>query len=794
MACKYKYKDNWYSEEEVLNLLRKENSSFTTLYNNLIKELETSETGRRVFEQVKRDYKYKESLQDEKQLDNLWEEDGKYYFFDEYAGLSGEDGKTEITKEKYNELTKKREYTLEQQQEEAIVELLGLMTAEKLDNVKDATLISKLKELWKQISDFVRSLLRQDGIKIDELPITTTLNDLAEIMAYGNNKIILPGYKIEYSTPLGNKYDTLEEVNNEISKLADSSDDVDLSKVKLDNNTERPENKELEKQYFDLYDELYKTNKLRGDEEKYYLDLKENNGKFYGIKSYDFDNFKLAKSDNYFYQLHPEDNSAERIDENLFNKYLKMAGNSINAFIEKNKEFEQSKEIIEQWKKENNIQYDPEEIYSRGQGFYSSIGAYSNLELDLLLKNLIQHIEDNKKAGGEFTISAFTKPIDKRLKHIEGTGDRVRFVIYPKSNHIKWAAPTDVYSGSVWDANTKISKDKKSELLGVSYTKSPSLDNINKVSPNLADIIDNLSHAHNELGIELTTNNFRIEYDDNIDYSTKKLIDNVNKILDDKYGKLEKPEIEAKGVKEFIVKDSKTNTVKFRTTNNLLAKGYFTLNNKKINSNTLIPNGQKIDSLKIEEGLKAFKQPTQTRENTTSIESVKSKLGINTPNNFGHEDFSIGDIVTIEGIEGEYKIYEYEDSEGEIGVGTTEVFYNIEPVDQSTIFDPETNPEGTGRPYFRVPTSKMKKVSNVKEKEYTSQAEINLKVAALKEVAKKYPRSLIRSEVKPISSTNQTIFGFGENNTNNNSENQEKSSILDSILLNEITFEDFKCK
>ena len=107
------------------------------------------------------------------------------------------------------------------------------MAADKLDAKKDATLISKLKELWKQISDFVKSLLRQDGIKIDELPITTTLNDLAEIMAYGNNKIILPGYKVEYSTPLGNKYDTLEEVNNEIRSLADANVEVDLSGVKL---------------------------------------------------------------------------------------------------------------------------------------------------------------------------------------------------------------------------------------------------------------------------------------------------------------------------------------------------------------------------------------------------------------------------------------------------------------------------------------------------------------------------------------------------------------------------------
>ena len=39
--------------------------------------------------------------------------------------------------------------------------------------------------------------------------------------------------KVEYITPLGNKYDTLEEVNNEIKGLADANVEVDLSGVKL---------------------------------------------------------------------------------------------------------------------------------------------------------------------------------------------------------------------------------------------------------------------------------------------------------------------------------------------------------------------------------------------------------------------------------------------------------------------------------------------------------------------------------------------------------------------------------
>jgi hypothetical protein len=106
-------------------------------------------------------------------------------------------------------------------------------------------------------------------------------------------------------------------------------------------------------------------------------------------------------------------------------------------------------------------------------------------------------------------------------------------------------------------------------LLGVSHTKAPSLVNVDKISPNLADIIDKRSHHHNELGIELTPINFRLEYDDSVPYKIKKLVDSVNSILDQKYGKLVKPEVNQ--------------------------------------------NFTKV-------------QPTQTEKNTTSIENVKSKL------------------------------------------------------------------------------------------------------------------------------------------------------------------------
>ena len=49
-------------------------------------------------------------------------------------------------------------------------------------------------------------------------------------------------------------------------------------------------------------------------------------------------------------------------------------------------------------------------------------------------------------------------------------------------------------------------------------------------------------------------------------------------------------------------------------------------------------------------------------------------------------------------------------------------------------------------------------IKNPPQKEYTEQALINTKIAALKEAVKKYPRSLIRSEVRPISSGNNLGF------------------------------------
>ena len=82
------------------------------------------------------------------------------------------------------------------------------MTAEKLDNVKDGKLISLLKRLLKEMKQFIRSLINQKEVEIDKLPDNMTINDLSDLLAYSNSKLILPGYEVEYTTPDNEKFKT----------------------------------------------------------------------------------------------------------------------------------------------------------------------------------------------------------------------------------------------------------------------------------------------------------------------------------------------------------------------------------------------------------------------------------------------------------------------------------------------------------------------------------------------------------------------------------------------------------
>ena len=61
----------------------------------------------------------------------------------------------------------------------------------------------------------------------------TTLGDLADLLAYSNSKLILPGYEVEYTTPDDKKFKTYAEASNHISELAKNVQDVDLNNVNI---------------------------------------------------------------------------------------------------------------------------------------------------------------------------------------------------------------------------------------------------------------------------------------------------------------------------------------------------------------------------------------------------------------------------------------------------------------------------------------------------------------------------------------------------------------------------------
>jgi hypothetical protein len=732
------------AEEELLD--------YAPLYQNLLKELEYGR-GKEVLDRIKRDYTNKTNEYNYSKGEKISDEE--YYNIkvseektgsDEYLGRDfyekrigdkvytiqkGEDANPNSARV-YTLPT----YSLEEQQEEAIVELLGLMTAEKLDAVKDGKLISLLKRLLKEIKAFVKDLFKQREVEIDKLPDDMTLGDLSDLLAYSNSKLILPGYEVQYTTPDNQTFKTYQEASNHISKLAKNVKDVDLDNIKINPNLEK-EIKEkralLEEQLRQVEDEIREANNeldklvFVGEKMKSKFEFTDEY-KDYLNKYKEFTDKNLTPLRNKEKEIFEQINEI-RLEEGMFGP----SGNTILNFIQKNKEYEQSKEIIEEWKKVNNIQYNPEEIYSRGQEFSSVVGAYSSFDVNLMMQNLLSHIEDNEKAGGKFAISAYTKPIDKQIGHLEGGGGKIKFKLYPQSNDILWAANVDVYSGSVWDASEKVNKDKKSELLGVSYTKYPSLSNVNAVQPNLASIVEDLSHHHNELGIVLTGSNFRLEYDDNIPYQTKKIIDSINSILDQKYGKLVKPEINKpvfqKVFEVFYRSEVLESDGAFSHYEDITLKKF---NNEK-DAQDFIDNESKYyrleiksyDQQKMSDGI----QPTQTNETLKeSIDSVKSRTGYK---------------ITVEPISKE--TYEkaiedsYSQSNGMIGEWTEDgLVYFVDLNDTVRLRRDKSG-------YFK---------ESVINSEYTSQALINTKIAALKEVAKKYPRSLIRSEVKQrISST-----------------------------------------
>lgn len=181
---------------------RNNSLQLNSLYQNLLKELEYGK-GKEVLDRIKRDYQYKKNAE-RKAIGgfSFMLEDDTYY---KYRNTEGEGGgfsyfknrtSSRITKEEYEnfllEANKQNIYTLEDQQEEAIVELMSLMVADKLNKITDKNLISLLKQLLKQINDFIKSLLNTKELNINDIEADNTKflieNKLKELIKNGTIK------------------------------------------------------------------------------------------------------------------------------------------------------------------------------------------------------------------------------------------------------------------------------------------------------------------------------------------------------------------------------------------------------------------------------------------------------------------------------------------------------------------------------------------------------------------------------------------------------------------------------
>ncbi|MEA3399427.1 MAG: hypothetical protein U9R00_02880 [Patescibacteria group bacterium] len=192
-------------------------------------------------------------------------------------------------------------------------------------------------------------------------------------------------------------------------------------------------------------------------------------------------------------------------------------------FAKRDKRYALTAEAIRRWKKDNSIEYNPDEIYSRDHKIYSFIGRVRRVDTKDYLQSLLDNLQLIYSVGDELIVSALTKSEGEKSKYIEGAKAKsVWFEIYPLSEDIEWASNTDVASSRVQNSSRDLIKEP------ISFTKAPSTDKIHKIKPELVSVVENIEGTHNELGIRLKLDNFKIGYEDSVDEKLKKVIDEIN--------------------------------------------------------------------------------------------------------------------------------------------------------------------------------------------------------------------------------------------------------------------------
>lgn len=315
------------------------------------------------------------------------------------------------------------------------------------------------------------------------------------------------------------------------------------------------------------------------------------------------------------------------------------------AFIQRNHKFQVAMDFIKKWKKKNNISYNPNEAYDRGERFYSVLGAYTPLEIDKTLQDILAYLKANEETGNDFIVSTFTKdPTAKNKSFENATG--VRIVLNPKSEDIIWASSNDAEAGDTKGVNEIFNSG------GATFTKAPgSVVAMSGVKGSIAEAIserlyNNAIGTHNEMGIALKDNNWRLEIDHNVInetagesyYEVKRLVDKVNNILDERYGEFVEPDI-AKTPEEKLlrVENSSDNL------NNIgekLRDGY-----KEELKNSDISPKQAISNAKVKEFLERYRKFPRSLV-TSKVSRINAELASGVTTSVESEDFTINDIKT----------------------------------------------------------------------------------------------------------------------------------------------------
>jgi len=181
----------------------------------------------------------------------------------------------------------------------------------------------------------------------------------------------------------------------------------------------------------------------------------------------------------------------------------------------------------------NQINYDPNEAYERGFGFYHGFPGYSDqTERNEItfndVKNFVDGVLWSTDRELHFPLSTYTaqsKFKNEKWNHKLGSRrQQVRIVLFPESSDIKLAGKDDIYSGQ------RDSVRLEELNLKLPVTKYYFRD-VDSITSTIADSIELRDHNHNEQVIDLKKGRFYFEYDDDISDEIKNYLNTVNQKL-----------------------------------------------------------------------------------------------------------------------------------------------------------------------------------------------------------------------------------------------------------------------